>query len=190
MKKSWTIPSLVAVGSLAALDIIVGLAASVITTTTGITMASGAITSITEPLLLMVALLVIERRGTATIFMSIVAVLALPLNYGGPPGFVAKVPIMIILGVICDILYVLLSRLSIWLAATFIGGFLCLWYAFAVAFVGRLLKMPGIDNFLSVMPIPYLVVLLFIIGAIGGILGVLLHKRIKNTAVVQRIQGK
>lgn len=189
MKKEWNSTALIAVASLAALDILIGLISSIITTTTGITMASGIITSISEPLLLMVVLLVVDRRGSALLFMSVVAIIAIPLNYSGPPGFIAKVPIIIVLGFISDYLFIFLKRISIWLTAIIIGGFLCNWYAFAVAYIGRLLEVPGIDNFLNTMPILYLVILLGIMGGLGGILGVIIYHRIKNTAVVQRIHG-
>jgi len=189
MKNKWNLASLISIGSLAALDIIIGLVASVITTTTGITMASGIITSITEPLLLVVALLVVQKRGTAFLFMTIVAILALPINYSGPPGFIAKVPIIIALGLISDLLFLIFQKVNYWIAAIIIGGFLCNWYAFAVAFIGRLLKVPGIDNFLNLMPILYLVILLFIVGGFGGILGVIIYNRLKDTYVVRRIKG-
>ena len=188
MKNNWTTTKLVAVGSLAVLDIIVGLAASVITATTGITMASGVITSITEPLILMVCLLVVEKRGSALLFMTIVGVLALPINYAGPPGFFAKLPILIALGFCCDVIHSGLKRINLWLDGIIIGAFLCIWYTFAVALVGKWLQIPGIDNFLYVMPIIYLVASVSLLGAIGGALGVVVYKRIQYTTVVSRIR--
>lgn len=190
MKTKWNTTSLITTGSLAALDIIVGLLASVLTTTTGITMASGAITSISEPLILLMALLIINRKGTGLLFMTVVAIVAIPLNYAGPPGFIAKVPIIIVLGFFSDFLFFALKKINIWIRAIIIGGFLNNWYAFSVAYVGRVLKLPGIDNFLELMPISYLIILLIIIGGIGGSLGVLIYRRIEHTAIVQRIKTK
>jgi len=148
----------IAVAGLAVLDIVVGLAASTITVATGITMASGLITSFSEPLILVVCLLTINRKWAAILFMAIVSVLALPFVYAGPPGFLPKIPIILILGVICEVLYQILKRVNVWLCAIMIGGVLCLWYVFAVAAVARFLSIPGLDNFIRVMPLIPMVV--------------------------------
>ena len=190
MKGKWTTTQLMAVAGLAVLDVVVGLAASTITATTGITMASGIITSISEPLLLMVGLLLIRRFGAGILFMAIVSVLTLPFNYAGPPGFFAKVPIILGLGVICDFLFFSLKKANVYFTGVVIGAVLCLWYTFAVAFVGRLLQIPGIDNFMKVMPLSTLIASVSIVGGIGGSLGVVVYSRISKTSVVTRITGR
>ena len=190
MRRKWNLTHFIAVGSLAALDVIVGLGASVITAATGITMASGVITSLTEPLLLMVCLFAIDRLGAATLFMTIVAFLTLPLAYAGPPGFLPKIPIIILLGLICDSLYLILKKLGRVVPSITIGGFLCLWYVFAVAYAARLLEVPGVDNFLNIMPIPILVTLVFLVGSTGGMLGLLVYRRLENSAVMVRLRAE
>lgn len=191
MANSWTMTQFIAVAGLAVLDIVVGLAASAITVATGITMTSGFITSFSEPLILVVCLLTVNRKGAAILFMAIVSVLALPIVYAGPAGFLPKIPIILILGMICEVLYQSLKKISVTLSAVMIGGVLCLWYVFAVAVVARFLSIPGLDNFLRVMPLIPMVVLVFASGGVGGILGVLVHNRIRGTAIVTRInQGR
>jgi hypothetical protein len=119
--------------------------------------------------------------------MAIVSVLALPFVYAGPPGFLPKIPIILILGVICEVLYQILKRVNVWLCAIMIGGVLCLWYIFAVVAVARFLSIPGLDNFIRIMPLTPMVLVVFTSGGIGGALGVLVYNRIRSTAIVTRI---
>lgn len=189
MKKGWTTTKLMASGSLAVLDVILELMASVITLVTGIAMASGVLTIFIRPLLVVNCLLLVDGFGAAFIFMIINSILTLPLALSGPPGFLPKIPILVGLGLIQDLLYLILKRYNRQIAALVIGGVDAVYSAFAVILVGRLLNVPGIDKVATFLPLPLFIAVLFSMGAIGGYLGYLVYQKIKGTAVVRRIQG-
>jgi len=188
MKKSWTSTKLIAVASLAVLNVIIALLSSAINMATGVTMAGGVLTSFTGPLLLIVCLLVVNRFGSASLFLLVTSVLALPLNYAGPPGFLPKVLVYLVAGLMLDLLYISLRRYSRFFTCLLIGGVEDVYVAFAVFGVGRLFGVPGIDRIATFVPLPVFIIVVFLMGAIGGYLGWLIYHKIKNTAVVKRIQ--
>lgn len=188
MLKNWKTTELMAIGGLAALDFVVHILASVITVTTGIMMASGAITAIVGPLLLAICLLLINRFGAGFIYLTLVGILDLPLAISGPPGFLPKIPIFMSMGLLADLLYLVFKKRSKSIAVSIIGGFDNVYLAFAVIVVGLLVGLPGIEKVATIVPLPIFTVALCAVGAISGYSGHLIYQKIKNTAVVKRIQ--
>jgi len=189
MKKGWTTTKLMAIGGLAALDFVVHIIASVITVTTGIIMASGAITAIVGPILLVVCLLLIDRFGAGFIYLTLVGILDLPLAISGPPGFLPKILIFMSMGLIADLLYAVFKKHSRLIMVSIIGGINDIYLTSAVIAVGLLLNIPGVEKVATLVPIPIYIIVLFVVGALSGYFGHLIYQKIKNTSVVKRIQS-
>lgn len=188
MKNGWTTTKLIAIGSLTVLEVILELIASTITVSTGVMFASGVLTAIIRPLFVVNALLIVDYFGTALIFMTISGVLTLSTVLSGPPGFLPKIPIMMGLGLIQDFIFKIFKGRNKQVAALIIGGVDNVYSAFVLIWVGRLLKIPGIDKAMTLVPLPIFIVMLLLMGGVGGYLGYLVYGRIKDTAVVRRIQ--
>jgi len=188
MKKGWTTTKLMAAGSLGVLSVILQLAASGITATTGVAMASGVITSFTVPMLLVLCLQVVDRPGAGLVFMTVTGILNLPLAIAGPPGFLSKVFVQMGMGLIADLIFAAFKKHSTLIPSLIIGGVDVVYITFTVIAVGQLLNVPGIGEITTFVPLPIFIVVTFLMGAIGGYLGWLIYRKIKNTAVVKRIQ--
>lgn len=189
MLKNWKTTKLIAIGGLASLEFVVHILASVITATTGIMMASGAITAIVGPLLLSLCLLTVDRFGAGFVYLTLVGILDLPLAISGPPGFLPKIPIFMSMGFIADLLYKIFKNRSKLTAVSIVGGFNNVYLVLAVIAAGLLIGIPGIEEVATLVPLPILIVALFVVGAISGYFGYLIYQKIKNTSVVRRIQG-
>ncbi len=187
MNKNWTTTNLIAIGSLTVLEVVLEMMASVITATTGVMFASGVLTTILRPLFVVNALLITNKFGTAFIFMTISGILTLPITLSGPPGFLPKIPVLMSLGLILDLIYAVLKKNKL-AAAILIGGVDSLYSAFVLIAVGRLLRVPGMDAALKLVPLPVFIGVLLIMGAIGGLLGIFVYQKIKDTSVVKRMQ--
>lgn len=187
MKKGWTTTKLMAAGSLAVLTIILQLLGSSLTVVTGIPLASAAINILVAPAVMIICLLVIDQSGAATIMYIVVGILSLPLPLGGIPGFLPKVPIAIVEGVIADVLYSLL-RQNKRIVSLVIGSMTMLYAGVVTVELGRLFDVPGIEQTANLLYSP-LVVPITLMAALGGFLGWLIYSRIKNTAVIKRIQA-
>ena len=95
-----------------------------------------------------------------------------------------------IIGGLCtDILYLILKR-NRKIASPVIGGINRIVYLALIIFVGRLFKMPGIEQ--SVQAFSSFIVIggAVVMGIVGGWLGWVIYSRIENTNLVTRIQAK
>lgn len=184
MKGKWTTTQLMVVAGLAVVDVVVEFINSIITASTRPTLASGIITGISEPLLLMVGLLLIRRFGAGILFIAIVSVLTLPIDYAHFSGFIAKVPFILALGVICDLLFLGLKKANSYFTGFIIGAVFSLWYVTFIAFNynERLFELLGNDTFLLMMPLSALILIVSIISGIGGSIGVVVYSRISKTS--------
>ena len=187
MKRVWTTTKLVAAVSLAALTLILSLLGAGIVAVTAIPLMGGLINVFVATIMIMLCLFVIDQFGAVTIRNIVLGILQLPFPLNGTPGFLPKVPILILQGVIIDVLYLLLKRNEL-IASVVIGGLSQLYIGVAVVEVGRLFGMPGIEQTSKLLYSP-LVIAVVLLGAIGGYLGYLIYEKIKDTAVVRRIQG-
>ena len=187
VRTQWNVTKLIAAGSLGVLMLVLNLLGVGIPAVTGIPMSS-VINGLVGPALVMISLFVIDQFGALTIVEFVYSIMALPFPLTGTPGFLPKVPIAIVGGLIGDALYVLL-RGNKRIASIVIGGVNILYFTVAVTEVGRRLGIPGIERTAELLYSP-LVIVAVLIGAIGGYLGWLVYSRIKDTAVVVRIQGE
>lgn len=186
MKKGWTTTKLIATGSLAVLDLILSLLGVSIVVVTGIPL-SGVINAIVGPTMIVLTCLVINKFGAATIMLSIGSVLSISLPVLGAAGFWPKIVVSFVGGLISDVVYLVMKRNKL-VTSIGVGAVSEIYFPSAVIAAGRIFNMPGVEaamNFLS----PLVLVGAVIGGTIGGYLGYLIYQKIKNTAVVKRIQG-
>ena len=186
----WTTTKLIAVGGLAVFAVFLDAPGMLIQSVFGFPLIGGVWTSISAAVSLTITLLIINRFGAGTIFGLILGFLELPFPIGGTPGFIGKIPLYLLSGIIADILYLFLRR-NKKLGVLVIGGENNLYFLFSVMLVGKLLNIPGVDKTINLylsMPILYTLAAL-LLGAIGGYLGYFIYTKIKDTSVVKRIQA-
>lgn len=188
MKTKWTVVRLIAAASLGVLSPVLQLLGAGISGVTGIPLASGVINAFVSPAMIMICAFVVGQFGAVTIMYTVNGIVQLPFPLTGTPGFLPKVPILIIAGVIADVLYLLLKRNNR-IASLVIGGATMLYVGVAVVEVGRLFGIPGIEQTAKLLYSP-LIIPIILMSAVGGYLGWLVYSRIKDTAVVVRIQGE
>lgn len=131
--------------------------------------------------------LIIRRFGAATLWMTIVAVLALPLPIAAPAGFLPKIPYLIAWGFLADLTFWLFRR-SDKLASIVtsvvqvgLGGPIAvfLWtYLGAPQLAADLAKFVGWVS----------IIVASLLGAGLGFLAYYIYGKIKNTAAIQRLQ--
>lgn len=187
MTKGWTTTKLIAIGSFSVLTLVLQLFGASLVAITGIPLMGGVINIFVTPSMTAVALFVIDQVGVVTIMYTILGILQLPLPLSGTPGFLAKIPILTIGGLIADAIYLFFKKNKI-VAAMLIGGSTSLYFTVAILKTGTIFKIPGIDQTVKFINPPVLI-LTFFIGCISGYLGWLIYSKIKSAAVVKRIQG-
>jgi hypothetical protein len=184
----WNTTKLIAVGSFAVLIAVLEIGGGVIAAVTGIPGTSGVIDSFVEEILIVVALFTVNQFGTATITRTILGVLVLPLPVIGIPGFLPKVGIAAIVGIVADLLYFSLKRRKK-LASFIVGGASEVCYLFTMIGIGRQFRMPGIEKMVYLMFSPLGVVGAVLVGGFSGYFGYVFYNKIKDSTVVRRIQG-
>lgn len=187
MKKNWTITKLIAIVSLGTLYLVVSLLGAGIVAVTAIPLAGGIINVFITPIMTMVCLFTADQFGAATVMFIVYSVLALPFPLAGSPGFLGKIPIFIVGGIMTDLLYLLLKRKAR-ITSFVIGGVGELYFGMAVVGVGHLFNIPGVDQAAKLFYSPPGIAFALVGGAIGGYLGWLIYSKIKNTSVIKRIQ--
>lgn len=184
MKTHWTTTQLIAAGALGVLTIILTLPGFLISYVSQIPGSSIPFSGLVASMMTVVILFLFKKFGAATIAMFIYGVLSLPLPIG-PPGFLPKVLIFIITGLLLDSLYLIFKKESK-INAIILGGASMVfsglaWIAMYIIFLPQLANV--------YIPILYIVFPLgATIGAFGGLIGRFIYVKISQTAVVRRIQ--
>ena len=188
MKSNWNVTKLIAAGSLAVLELVLELGGAGIQAVTGIPLGGGVYLTITAVVVVVICLLVIDEFGAATLMRFVLGVLSIPLPSTGTPGFIPKVGIFLVAGILADILYRVLRRNRL-LACLVIGAIDPIYYLFAIIWVGRLFQMPGVEVSASIFMSPLMVAGAAVLGLISAYIGWVVYGRIKATTVVARIHG-
>ena len=188
MKKGWTTTKLIAVGSLAVLHMILSLTGAGLQAVVGLPIVAGVVNGFFAEAIVIICLLSINKFGAAAFLRTIYSILVLPLATLGTPGFLPKVVIGASSGLIVDILYIFLKKWDGVGSAIIIGGISEVYLDLTIVGLGKLFTMPGIEQAANLFLKPEMLVGAFIMGSIGGYLGYLIYQKIKDTAVVKRIQ--
>jgi len=193
MKKGWTTTKLITAGSIGILIFIFSLPGGVLNVVTGIPGAGGFINIVAQTSLTSLAILLLRQIGTASIVWLVFTIIALPFPLIGPPGLLLKVLIGLFIGIVSDGAFVL-TRKSEKLMALMIGGFnqVANFFAFLLMATSGIKWLGGVEKMLkSWFVFPKIILLFvptFIIGMGLGYLGWFIYLKIKDTAVVKRIQ--
>lgn len=184
----WTTTKLIALGGLAALRIILSLPGIALAAVTGVPFLKNLLDFPIQPILAVLVVFIIKRPFSATLWAGLFALIGLPLPFLAPPGLLLKIPYAILFGLVIDLVYFLTKRWerisAIVIGATVLGAGIPL-----AVFFWTILGAPELaqaaQKFLTVVFVPIMTV----VGGALGFIGYLIYKRVKNTAVVRRIQG-
>lgn len=184
----WNITKLVVAGGLAIVYLVLGLSGGVLQAILGFPGAAGFVMSIASAMMLAFCCLLIKKFGAATIMTFIYSICVLPLPTLGAPGFLPKIVIGTSAGLIADTIYALLKKKEK-IACMGIGAITQPLIGFEILGLGFLFSMPGIEKLAGLMLSPLFVVLAVLLGVAGGLLGWFVFDKLKDTAIVRRIQG-
>jgi hypothetical protein len=185
--RQFTTKKLIASGSLAVLLLILEMLTAVSNAITGNTVIAAPFSNIVYSALAIICLFLIDQFFSATIMFTVFGILALPFPLIGPAGFVFKIPILLVAGVICDSIYFILKKNRL-AASLLIGGPLLYYFGITLSFLGNLFHFPGFEMVSRFVFSPIMLLGSLVIGAIGGTLGKFIYNKIEKTSVVRRIQ--
>ncbi len=185
MKKGWTVTRLVAAGALGVLAIVLTLPGFAISNIVQLPGSSIPFAGLVASMLTVTGLFTFRRFGAAAISMSVYGVLAIPMPIG-PPGFLPKVFAFAATGLLLDILHVFLKREGR-LNSAVLGAATMIFITLALVLTYVIL-LPGLA--LAYTRVLYILIAVgAAIGAVGGLAGLLLYRKLENTSVVKRIQA-
>lgn len=188
MKKKFSLKELLAIGGLAALLTVIKLIGSSISTISGFLWLGGLVNGLIEPIVLVLSLFILNHFGSATVMYAIISLFELPLPLRGPPGWAIKIPILILGGLVFDLVYKFLKK-NKKVASVAVGIIFQAYIGLTILGVGYLLKVPLLYNS-ALLFFSYVgVITVLVFGTFGGYFGYLVYQKIRNTAVVKRIQG-
>lgn len=188
MNRSWNVTKLIASASFGVLFLVLALLGAALGGVTGIPGTSGFINVFVGAVMFVLCLLVVDRFGAGIIMGLVYGVLAIPLALLGSPGFLPKVVIGIVEGLLADTAYSLLKR-NRRVASMAVGSVTQIFTPMAIVVAGRWFGMPGLEQFERIVFSPLAIVGIVVVGAAFGLVGWLIYSRIQDTAVVVRIQG-
>ena len=183
----WNITKLMAAASLGVVFLILALPGGAIVAATGIPGAGGITNIFFAAVTITFSCLLIRKFGAGTVMLSVTMILAIPLPLGGPPGFLPKVLMGISVGLIADSVYALLRRREK-IAAIAIGIVTMPIMGLEILGLGLLFNVPGIEEFAKFLTLPVIIATV-IVGALGSYIGYIILSKLKNTALVKRIQA-
>jgi len=186
---NWNTPKLITAGSLGVLYVVLALFGAGLQAVLGFPLASGIINIFTSAAILAFCCLLLNQFWSATIMMFVYGVIALPLPVMGTPGFLPKILIGISVGIVVDGIYIFLKPKEK-IASLVIGAVSQVVMAIEILGLGMLFSIPGIEKALEIFLTPLVIIATIICGAIGGYIGYFIFNKLRNTAVVLKIQGK
>lgn len=184
----WTMTKLIATGGLAVVFLVLSLAGGAIVAITGVPGAGGIINIFVWGMMLAFCCLLLRKFGAATIMGFIYSICVIPLPLLGTPGFLPKIIIGILAGLIADCLYAPLKKREK-VAVLVVGAIPSTLIGLAILGLGILFSIPGVEKFARFLS-PVVAFISLLIGALGGYVGYLIFKKLQDTAVVRRIQGE
>jgi len=180
----WNVYRLRAVGAIAALWIVSGFIGSGVQAALGFPGASGIVMAFFTAMWLSLVVFSVNTFGAGTLLGGVYGLIAIPLPTLGAPGFYPKVLLGLAAGFVVDLCWRYLRhrpRLCV-----SIGGVLAN-ETIAVLFlsIAYLLKLPGLEKTLKMAGA--LMVVAVVLGSLGGLTGLSLYNRLKNTSAMHRL---
>ncbi len=181
MKKGWTTTKLIATGALGVLWAVGSLPLLSIGLITRL--FSGSLSGFMFPL----TVLVVRQFGAATIAAFVFSLLTTPLSTLGPAFLLPRLVLDTLAGLFVDLLYLYLRR-NDKIAALSIGFFTTAVWPFIMAKILIQLGLEPVERSLRFIFTSPLILTFLFGGLVEGFIAYLVYQRIRNTAVVGRIQ--
>ncbi len=184
-----SLQQLLASAGLGALRLGFALLGAAVPALLGIPGTSGVINVLWAGAFLVLPPLITRSFGSATVAGTVYSILALPLPLSGPSGFFPKILIGISTGLAADvIMWALRNRERI---ASILGGSVAqtvLGLEFAA--LALALQIPGADRYAELQLSIGGMAATVLGGALSGFLGYAVYSKIREAAVVQRLQSR
>lgn len=185
MKSGWDTTKLITAGSLGVLLFLLNLPMIALGE---LFIIPNLMISFFGPMMVVLACLIVDKFGVATLGGFIYSLLVLPLSSFGPPGFLPKVLVTPAAGFLVDLTYLSLKknkRLASLAAGVVTNlGILILFY-----FLFALLNFPFVEGtFIKRVVQPIVLPPFALEGAIAGWAGWKVYLKIENTSIIKRIQ--
>lgn len=154
---------------------------------TGIPASGGFVMYFFFTLITVFTRLVFNRFGGATLAAFIFSVLALAAPILGPPGFLPKIILAVVFGLLVDVSFVIFPNNE--KAASILAGLLYPYVGLGAILLIFYLFLPPEPFAALLSVVPIFLAINWILGILGGLTGWWIYDRIRNRAVIQRIQG-
>ncbi len=188
MKKGWTTTKLIATGSLGVLGTLIFIPFMVLSQVIQMPGLFILTAAFLIPSILIPGLFVINQFGAAAIGTTVLMILTLPTGFSGPPGFLPKVLLGPTVGIIIDFLYLILKKKEKLAAYVIAISAIFIQEIFYISML-LLFSIPGGKESLKLLISPIGIGFILFHGTLGGTLGYIILKKIRNTAIVKRIQA-
>jgi|GEM_PF-5816769 len=185
----WKTSTFVAIAALAAFYVVISLPGGLVAGVTGMAMIAAVVNIVVIGIMYALVPLIMRRFGAATLWAFLFSVIMLPLPIGGPAGLIIKIPYLTFWGFLADVTYQLFKK-SDKLAAIMIsvvqlgpGVYLSVW-------LWEILGSQQLAEETAKMGGPVVALVLSALGVLFGFVAYLIYNKLKNTAVVKRIQAE
>jgi len=184
----WNITKLITASSLSVVYLILALSGGAITAITGVPGAGGITNIFVSGLMFAICCLIIRKFWAATVMGIIFGILVLPLTLLGTLGFVPKIAIAGIAGIVADSLFFALRRMEK-LAAIIISLVCSLLTGFLIFGFTLLFGIPGASKMGEMWLNPIGITISIVLAALPGYVAYLIYKKLENTTTLRRIQA-
>lgn len=187
--KNWTVTQLIAAGAMGALLALAAMLELPLNVITGIPGSGGIVGTFFELTVFIFALLLVPRFGVGAVVGGIGMLVVLPIPVFGPAGFLPKVAIGFVLGLLFDIFFLLFKRFGKW-GVVMMTPLLILISDAIIGVMFLFFQTPTMmASFSGFVPILIFNLVFIIEGVAGSLAAWHVFQKLKNTAVVRRIQG-
>ena len=188
MLKKFNTKDLIVIALLAGLYVAFALAGAILQTILEFPMASAIINIFISSAVVVLTCLIIKKFGAAILMLLIYSVVAIPLPVLGTPGFLPKVIIGLIAGLIADSIYNIFKR-NEKVTSIIIGSAVQIAMGFMILGFGYLFSIPNLEKVIGLFLSPLIIIATIIIGGFSGYLGYFIYQKIKNKAFIKQLQS-
>ena len=186
MTNNWSTRKLIAAASLSALYVILSVPAFGLTLISGTPALSGVINTFIQSVVIVLVAFIMQTRGAIVLVATLYGILTLPFPSLGGPGFLPKVVIVFIAGLVTEVIYHL-TRKNKKVSAVIMAIIFPLSTGVSLIYIGTIAGIPGMEKTAQLLFSPILIPYIIVFGLLG-LLSLWIYGKLEKTAVVQRIQ--
>jgi hypothetical protein len=187
-QSKWKVSTFVAIAALSAFYVVISLPGALAAGISGMSMMAAVVNIVIIGIMYSLVPLIMRRFGAATLWAFLFSIIMLPLPLGGPAGLIIKVPYLTFWGFLADVTYQIFKK-SDKIAAIAIsiiqlgpGVYISVW-------LWTLLGSQQLAEETAKMGGPITAAVLTVLGVFLGWVAYLIYSKLKDTAVVKRIQA-